>query len=119
MEFGFSQSVDSLLLDNIDKDVPITNSASSPVVKQQNFKEKMNSVFEKHDEVIATESPKEIYHKIFLSQYPPKSTYLQNEKNLICALKNHIVRIEEEFLFPKKEMETKNQLFLLLFQRNY
>ena len=49
MEFGFSQSVDNLLLDNKDKDVPITNSASTPVVKQQNFKEKINSVFKKHD----------------------------------------------------------------------
>ena len=49
MEFGFSQSVDNLLLDNVDKDVPITSSASTPVVKQQNFKEKINSVFKKHD----------------------------------------------------------------------
>ena len=45
-----------------------------------------------------------------LSQYPPKRAYLQNKNNLISALKNHIVSLENEISFLKKEIETKNQL---------
>ena len=37
MEFGISHSVNNLLLDNIDEDIPITNSASTPVMNYQNF----------------------------------------------------------------------------------
>ena len=51
MEFGFSQSVNNLLLDNIDEDIPMTNSASTPVTSHQNFKGKINPVVEKYDEV--------------------------------------------------------------------
>ena len=47
MEFGFSQSVNNLLLDNIDEDIPTTNSAITPLTNHQNFKEKINPVFEK------------------------------------------------------------------------
>ena len=50
MEFGFSQSVNNLSLDNIDQDIPITNSASTHIMNHQNFKEKINPVFEKCDE---------------------------------------------------------------------
>ena len=46
--------------------------------------------------------------KKLLSQYPPKSTYLENENNLITALRNHIVSLENEILFLKKEMKIKN-----------
>ena len=48
--------------------------------------------------------------KELLNQYPTKSTYLQHENNLITALKNHIVRLENEILFLKKEMEIKSKL---------
>ena len=49
-----------------------------------------------------------------MNQYPRKSTYLQNENNPIIALKSHIVSLENEILFLKKEMETKNQLISTL-----
>ena len=52
--------------------------------------------------------------KEFLSQYPPKRTYLQNESNLITALKSHIISLEKEISFLKKEMEIKNQLISAL-----
>ena len=48
--------------------------------------------------------------KVLLSQYPTESAYLQNENNFISALKNHIVRLENEILFKKKEFETKNHI---------
>ena len=50
MEFGLSQSVNNLLLGNIVEDISITNSASTPVINHQNFKENINPVFEKYDE---------------------------------------------------------------------
>ena len=46
--------------------------------------------------------------KELLSQYPPKSTYLQIENNLLTALRNYIVSFENEILFLKKEIKTKN-----------
>ena len=52
-----------------------------------------------------------------MRQYPPKNAYLQNENNLISALKNHIVSLENKILFlkkKKKKMETKNQLISTL-----
>ena len=81
MEFGFSQSV---LLDNIDEDIPITKSASTLVMNHQNFKEKINPVFEKYDEVTFNQLKKSIVKEL-LSQYPPKSTCLENENYLISA----------------------------------
>ena len=113
MEFGFSQSVNNFLLDNIDEDIPIAKSASTSVMNHQNFKAKINLVFEKYDEVTLNQLKKSIMKKL-LSQYPPKSTYLENENNLITALRNHIVSPENEILFLKKEMETKNQLISTL-----
>ena len=89
MEFGFSQSVNNLSLDNIDQDIPITNSASTHIMNHQNFKEKINPVFEKCDEATLNQLKKSIMKEL-LSQYPPKSTYLENENNLITALRNHI-----------------------------
>ena len=97
MEFGFSQSVNNLLLDNIDEDIPITNSASTPVTNHQNFKEKINPVFEKYDEVTLNQLTKSIIKEL-LNQYPPKCTYLKNENNLIIALKTHIDSLENEIL---------------------
>ena len=52
--------------------------------------------------------------KKLLSQYPPKSTSLENENKLITILRKHIVSIENEILFLKKEMATKNQLIFTL-----
>ena len=52
--------------------------------------------------------------KKLLSQYPPKSTSLENENKLITILRKHIVSIENEILFLKKEMATKNQLISTL-----
>ena len=46
MESGFSQSANNLLLDNIDEDKPTANSASTSVMNHQDFKEKINPVFE-------------------------------------------------------------------------
>ena len=57
--------------------------------------------------------------KKLLSQYPPKSTSLENENKLITISRKHIVSIENEILFLKKEMEIKNQLISTLSQRNY
>ena len=111
MEFGFC--VNNLLLDNIDEDIPIAKSASTSVMNHQNFKAKINLVFEKYDEVTLNQLKKSIMKEL-LSQYPPKSTYLENENNLITALRNHIVSLENEILFLKKEMETKNQLISIL-----
>ena len=76
-------SVNNLLLDNI------TNSASSPVTNHQNFKEKINPVFEKYYEATLNQLKKSIMKKL-LSQYPPKSTYLENEKQCDnCIKKPH------------------------------
>ena len=108
MEFGFSQSVNNRLLDNIDEDIPITNSASTPVVNHQNFKEKINPIFKKYDEVTLNQLKKESYLKELLSQDPPNPTHLQNENNPITALKNHIVNLENEILFLKK-IKIKNK----------
>ena len=52
--------------------------------------------------------------KKLLSQYLPKSTSLENENKLITILRKHIVSIENEILFLKKEMATKNQLISTL-----
>ena len=52
--------------------------------------------------------------KKLLSQYPPKSTSLENENKLITISRKHIVSIENEILFLKKEMATKNQLISTL-----
>ena len=49
MESGFRQSVNNVLLDNLDENIPITNSASIPVMNHQCFKGKINSFFEKHN----------------------------------------------------------------------
>ena len=49
MESGFRQSVNNVLLDNLDENIPITNSASFPVMNHQCFKGKINSFFEKHN----------------------------------------------------------------------
>ena len=83
------------------------------MINHQNFKEKINPVFKKYYEDTLNQLKKSIM-KERLSQYPPKSTYLQNESNLITALRNHIVSLENEILFLKKEMETKNQLISIL-----
>ena len=87
MKFGFSQSINNFLLDNIDENIPITNSASTPVTNHQNLKEKINPVFENYDEVTLNHLKKSVMKEL-LRQYSPKSTYLQNENNLISALKN-------------------------------
>ena len=113
MEFGFSQSVNNLLLDNVHEDIPIAKSASTPAMNHKNFKAKINLVFEKYDEVTLNQLKKSIMKELLI-QYPPKSTYLENENNLITALRNHIVNLENEILFLKKEMETKNQLISTL-----
>ena len=63
MEFVFSQSVNCLLLDNIDGYIPITNSARTPVMNHQNFKEKINPVFEKY-EVALNQLKKSIMKKL-------------------------------------------------------
>ena len=63
MEFVFSQSVNSLLLDNIDGYIPITNSARTPVMNHQNFKEKINPAFEKY-EVALNQLKKSIMKKL-------------------------------------------------------
>ena len=82
----------------------------------QNFKEKTNPVFEKYDDVTFNQLKKSIVKEL-LSQYPPKSTYLENENNLISALRKHIISLENEILFFKKEMKTKNQLILTVISR--
>ena len=82
----------------------------------QNFKEKANPVFEKYDGVTFNQLKKSIVNDL-LSQYPPKSTYLENENNLISALRKHIISLENEILFLKKEMKTKNQLILTVISR--
>ena len=82
-------------------------------MNHQNFKEKINPVFEKYDEVTLNKLKKSVMKKL-LSQYPPESTYLENENNLITALRNHIVSLENEILFLKKEMETKSQPISIL-----
>ena len=50
MEFGFNQSRNNLLLDNIEENIPITNSGNTHVINYQNFKENINPVFEIYDE---------------------------------------------------------------------
>ena len=67
MEFGFSQSVNNLSLDNIDEHILITNSARTPVMNLQNFKEKINPVFEKYDEAALNQLKKSIMKEL-LSQ---------------------------------------------------
>ena len=64
-------------------------------MNHQNFKEKITTAFEKCVEAALNHLKKSIMKEL-LSQYPPKSTYLQNESNLISALKNHIVSLENE-----------------------
>ena len=64
-------------------------------MNHQNFKEKINTVFEKCVEVALNHLKKSIMKEL-LSQYPPKSKYLQNENNLISALKNHLLSLENE-----------------------
>lgn len=54
MEFIFSQSFNNLLLENIDENIPITNSASTPIMNHQNFKEKINPIFEKYETTLIT-----------------------------------------------------------------
>ena len=53
-------------------------------MNHQNFKEKINPVFEKYDEVTFNQLKKSIVKEL-LSQYPPKSTCLENENYLISA----------------------------------
>ena len=101
MEFGFSQSVNNLLLDNIDEDIPITKSASTPVMNHQNFKENIHPVFEKYDDVTLNQLKKSIMKELLI-QYPPKTTYLKNENRRITALRNHVVSLENEILFFRK-----------------
>ena len=72
----------------------------------------MNPIFEICDEITPNHLEKSIMKEL-LSQYPPKSPYLQNGNNLINALKSHIVSLKHEFFFQKKEMETKPSSFLL------
>ena len=76
-------------------------------MNNQNFKEKINPILEKYDEVTLNQLKKSIMKEL-LSQYPPKSTYLQIENNLLTALRNYIVSFENEILFLKKEIKTKN-----------
>ena len=64
MEFGFSQSINNLLLDNIDEDIPITKSASTPIRNHQNFKEKVNPIFEKNDEDTLNQLKKSIIKEL-------------------------------------------------------
>ena len=84
-------------------------------MKHLNFKEKVNPIFEKYDEIKLNHLKKSIMREL-LSQYPPKSTYLQNKNNLISTLKKNMVRLENEneILFLKKRMETKNQFISTL-----
>ena len=72
----------------------------------------INPVFEKYAEVTLNHLKKSNM-KIFC-HYPPKSRYLQNENNLISALKKHIVSLENKILFLQKEIETENQLISTL-----
>ena len=67
MEFGFSQSVNNLSLGNIDEDIPITKQCKDPVMNHQNFKEKINPVFEKYDEATLNQLKKSIMKEL-LSQ---------------------------------------------------
>ena len=101
MDLGFSQSVNNLLVDNIDEVIPIPKSASTPVMNHQSFKEKINLAFEKYDEVKLNQLKKSVM-KEFLSQYLPKSTCLENENNLVTALKNHVVS-KMKFYFSKNK----------------
>ena len=78
-------------------------------MNHQCFKGKINPVFEKYDKITLNHIKKSIVKKV-LSQYPPNSTYLQNVKKLVSALKNNIVSPENEVLFLKNETETKIQL---------
>ena len=41
--------------------------------------------------------------KELLSQYRPKITYLENENNLVTALRNQIVSLEKEKLYFLKK----------------
>ena len=41
--------------------------------------------------------------KELLSQYRPKITYLENENNLVTALRNHTVSLEKEKLYFLKK----------------
>ena len=77
-------------------------------MNHQNFKEKINPVFEKYDEATLNQLKKSIMKEL-LSQQPPKRTYLDNENNLITALRNHIVSLKNEILFLKKEIEIKSR----------
>ena len=60
-----------------------------------------------------------------LSQYPPKTTFMKNENNLISAKKPHRSKMKlyfskNLFLFiSQKNRKQKTSLFLLSFQRNY
>ena len=105
MDFGFSQSINNFLLDTIDEEIPIPKSASTPVMNHQSFKEKINLAFEKYDELKLSQLKKSVT-KEFLSQYLPKSTCLENENNLIIALKNHVVS-KMKFYFSKKKNGNK------------
>ena len=44
MKFGFNKSVNNHLLDNIDEDIPLTNSANTPVMSHRSFVKKRNPV---------------------------------------------------------------------------
>ena len=59
--------------------IHITNSASTPIMNHLKFKEKINPVFEKYDEITLNLLKKSIMKEL-LSQYPPKTTYMQNQK---------------------------------------
>ena len=67
MEFGFSQSINNLLLDNIDEDILITKSASTPIRNHQNFKEKVNPIFEKNDEDTLNQLKKSIIKELIVN----------------------------------------------------
>ena len=58
----------------------------------------MNPIFEKYDEITPNHLEKSIIKEL-LSQYPPKSSYLQNGNNLMSPLKSQIAGLENEFFF--------------------
>ena len=72
----------------------------------------MNPIFEIYDEITPNHLEKSIIKEL-LSQYPPKSPYLQKGNNLMSPLKSQIAGLENEFFFLKQKMETKPSSFLL------
>ena len=79
-------------------------------MNHQNFKESINTVLEKYDKVAFNHLKKSII-KDLQSQYSPKSTNLQNENNLISALKDRKVSPENEILIFQKRNQNKKPAY--------